>query len=51
MQQWSEIRKERKSELDDLEKTFGPTDQLVQYYVVPDAQNVNPADFPEDDTV
>jgi uncharacterized protein YjbI with pentapeptide repeats len=46
----SQIRKERKTEFDELEKDFGPVKYLVPYYVIPHAQNVNPADFPEDDT-
>ena len=48
--QLSKIRKERREQLDQIEETFGPVDQLVPYYVIPDAQNVNPADFSEDDT-
>lgn len=48
--QLTKIRKERKDQIDEIEKTFGPIDQLVPYYVIPDAQNVNPADVAEDDT-
>ena len=45
-----ELRKSRATEINRIEKTFGNLDYLVPYYVVPDAQNVNPADFEEDDT-
>lgn len=33
-----------------IEKTFERLDFLVPYYIVPNAQNLNPADFIDDDT-
>lgn len=45
-----EIQKSRKQEIVEIERIFGPIDFLVPYYVVPDGQNVNPADLEEDDT-
>ena len=45
-----ELRRKRTDEINRIEKTFGNLDYLVPYYVVPHAQNVNPADFDEDDT-
>ncbi|MCG8069806.1 MAG: pentapeptide repeat-containing protein, partial [Candidatus Thiodiazotropha taylori] len=45
-----DLRNERKDEINRIEKTFGNLNYLVPYYVVPNAQNVNPADFEEDDT-
>ncbi len=48
--QLGSIRSKRREEIDEIEKTFGPLDQLVPYYVTPDAQNVNPADLEDDDT-
>jgi len=50
VEQLARIKKERQEQIDDIERTFGPLDQLVPYYIVPDAQNVNPADVAEDDT-
>ncbi|MEO5355650.1 MAG: hypothetical protein H7835_20975, partial [Magnetococcus sp. XQGC-1] len=44
------LRQERRSEIDDIEGIFGPTDDLVNFYVTPDGQNVNPADLAEDET-
>jgi len=46
----SGLRRDFSAEISELERTFGPLDYLVPYYVVPDSQNVNPADLPEDNT-
>lgn len=44
------LRTERKEQIDEIEKIFGSINLLVPYYVIPNAQNVNPADLEEDDT-
>ena len=49
-EQLFDIRKNRAEEINEIERTFGNLDYLVPFYVVPDAQNVNPADLDEEDT-
>lgn len=39
---------DNKSAIAEIERTFGPLDFHVPYYVVPDAPNLNPSDVDED---
>lgn len=45
-----ELRENRREEIREIERIFGSIDYLAPYYVIPDSQNVNPADLHEDDT-
>ena len=50
VKEFSKLKRKRKDEIIKIEKLFGPIDYLVPFYIIPDAQNLNPADFDEDDT-
>jgi uncharacterized protein YjbI with pentapeptide repeats len=45
-----DVRAERKRELDDLGNVFGDPMELASFYVEPECQQFNPADYAEDDT-
>ncbi|WP_395737373.1 pentapeptide repeat-containing protein [Prosthecobacter sp.] len=45
-----DLKKSQAEEVQEIERVFGPLENLVPYYVIPDAQNVNPADLDEDNT-
>jgi hypothetical protein len=46
-----EIRAERKQTLELLADTFGDPISLSKYYIEPDCQQVNPADYSEDEAI
>jgi hypothetical protein len=48
---YSEARKAKAEELIDLEDTFGPADLTVKYYVEPYCQNINPANYDEEEPI
>ena len=46
-----EIRAARKSEIDELADIFGDPLHLARYYIEPSCQQLNPADFEEDESI
>lgn len=49
--QLSRIRTERSQEIDSIAEIFGDPLELAKYYIEPDCQQINPADFREDENI
>ncbi len=46
---WSQLRRDRRAEIEKIENDFGDLEPLAPFYVEPDCQSSNPADHHEDE--